>query len=762
MPPSRDRVSIWYSQAMQTRTASRWCIVIAAFTCTNVSLAQSWREQLDALPPMPEAEAADWLIHTPSRVAGVFRGRDPRVLVLDNGLMRRKFLLTPNVACVGFTQVRTGEQLVRAVGPECVVTIDGKAIAVGGLIGQPVGNYILPEWFDQFEIDPAALSFRGFSIGSIEARFPWKQRSEWMAGDATWPPEGVCLTMHFASGADPHASIEVDVHYALYDGLPVVCKWFTLRNTGARPITLDTFASERLAMVEASSEVQDGSRTRRPNVHVETDFTTVSMSGEGSQRQTVKWLKDPTYLTQVNYQRLTPCVLECRPPLGPGVRIEPGERFESFRTWILAFDGTDETRRGLALARMYRTIAPWVAENPLIFHVRSANPESIRAAIEQAAEVGFELIIMTFGSGFNIEDRSPDSLAQIRGLADEAHARGVALGGYSLLASRSVSLEDDVINPETGAPGGFATFGNSPCVGSAWGQRYFETLYDFYLQTGCDVLEHDGSYPGDACASTEHPGHIGYEDSRWTQWKVVTDFYRWCRGRGVYLNVPDWYFLNGASKTGMGYRETNWSLPRAQQEIIERQNIADGTRFKTPTMGWMFVPLTEYQGGGAATTIEPLHEHLGHYERRLQNLLGAGVQACFRGPRLYDTPETRGMVKRWVEWYKRHRAILDSDLIVLRRADGRDWDGWIHVNPDLPERALAAIYNPLPSPIRRTVRLPLYYAGLSGAANLQIDGGATTTVLLARDDRASVDLDIPARGFTWIVVEAPSSNSAPD
>ncbi len=145
----------------------------------------------------------------------------------------------------------------------------------------------------------------------------------------------------------------------------------------------------------------------------------------------------------------------------------------------------------------------------------------------------------------------------------------------------------------------------------------------------------------------------------------------------------------------MGYRETNWSLPRDQQEIIERQNIHDGTRFKSPSMGWMFVPLTEYHGGGAAATIEPLSEHLDHYERRLQNLFGAGVQACFRGPRLFDTDATCDTVKRWVTFYKQHRAILDSPLIPLRRPDGRDWDGWLHVNARLDRPALLCVYNPL-------------------------------------------------------------------
>ena len=250
------------------------------------------------------------------------------------------------------------------------------------------------------------------------------------------------------------------------------------------------------------------------------------------------------------------------------------------------------------------------------------------------------------------------------------------------------------MNPKTGHPGGFATFGNSPCLGSRWGQDYFRKLRQFFEKTGAGVLEHDGSYPGDVCASTAHPGHRGYDDSQWTQWTEVRDFYRWCRARGIYLNVPDWYFLSGSSKTGMGYRETNWSLPREQQEIVERQNVYDGTWEKTPSMGWMFVPLTEYHGGGAAATIEPLAEHLAHYETRLANLFGAGVQACYRGPRLYDTEATRAVVRKWVAFYKAHRAILDSDVVHLRRPDGRDWDGLLHVNPDQPTRGLAVIHNP--------------------------------------------------------------------
>ena len=197
---------------------------------------------------------------------------------------------------------------------------------------------------------------------------------------------------------------------------------------------------------------------------------------------------------------------------------------------------------------------------------------------------------------------------------------------------------------------------------------------------------------------------------------------------------------------------TNWSLPREQQEIVERQNIADGTRFKTPSMGWMFVPLTEYQGGGAAATIEPLKEHLDHYERRLQNLLGAGVQACFRGPRLFDAPETRAMVARWVGWYKARRAILESEMVLLRRADGRDWDGWLHVNPGLATCGLAVVYNPLPEKVMREVRLPLKYTGLRGRAAVRVGEGERRAVEADGEGAVLVRVEIAARGMNWIEV----------
>ena len=234
----------------------------------------------------------------------------------------------------------------------------------------------------------------------------------------------------------------------------------------------------------------------------------------------------------------------------------------------------------------------------------------------------------------------------------------------------------------------------------------------------------------------------------------------WCLKNGIYLNVPDWYFLVGSTKVAMGYREVNWSLPRAQQVIHTRQNIYDGTWSKTPSMGWMFVPLTEYHGGGEAATIEPLDTHLDHYERMLSSNFALGVQSAYRGPRLYDTERTKTMVTRWVTWYKTYRNILESDLIHGRRADGRDIDWMLHVNPNLEHRGMLVVFNPLAHDVEKTLTVPLYYTGLDSAARVRHEGGPSQEHLLDREYNIDVLVKVPANGMTWYLIEPPIDKTA--
>jgi hypothetical protein len=550
--------------------------------------------------------------------------------------------------------------------------------------------------------------------------------------------------------------VTVSVHYELYDGLPVFCKWLSVQNGGAQPLLLDAFASEVLAVVEHSSyvETREGVVPPQPGaLHVETEFAFGGMVSSNANAHAVHWRPDPEYTSQVNYLLQTPCLLEVAPSYGPAQELAPGASFESFRTFELVHDSTERERRSLALRRMYRTIAPWVTENPLMMHMRSAEPKAVRAGIDQCAEVGFEVLILSFGSGFNIEDESPENLERWRALAEYAHSKGVEIGGYSLLSSRYVGAEHNIVSPEGKRP----LHGNCPALTSEWGLDYYRKLRQFFEVTGFDLLEHDGPYPGDVDVTPRPPLQRGEQDSRWAQWRIASGFYRWCRERGIYINAPDYYYLTGTNKNGMGYREVNWSLPRAQQVIHTRQNIYDGTWGKTPSMGWMFVPLTQYHGGGAAATIEPLDEHLEHYDRMLTSNLALGVQACYRGPRLYDTERTRELVRSRVAWFREHRAILESDLIHGRRADGRDLDWMLHVNPELTERGMLVVFNPLDHDVRRELEVGLYYTGLDRAVSVSREGAAPVQLELARDYSVQLEVEVPAGGMSWYVLSEPPS-----
>lgn len=701
----------------------------------------------------PAPAASDWLLDSTPYQARVETNDNGRELRLVNGLLARTFRLTPNGATVALDNLRTGEALLRGVKPEAVVELDGVRHEIGGLKGQPNYAFLRPEWLEQLQNDPAAFRLTGFTVGPIQERFAWRAVRH-HAPDAKWPPPGVHLRMDYdmPAGANGEAgrAIRVSVHYELYDGLPCFSKWLTLSNGTARPVRVDRFTSEILAVVERVAEVDELATGRQtPNLHVETDMAFGGMMAAGANRHSYRWLPDPDFHTQVNYEKKTPCLLEVGPDLGPAQEIAPGGTFTSFRAWVLPFEDFDRERSGLALRRMYRVIAPWVTENPLMMHVRSADERTVTNAIQQCAEVGFEMVILSFGSGFDLENESPETLARAQRYAAFARTHGIEIGSYSLLASRSVGGGNDVVMP----PGQSPMFGHSPCLGSTWGTNYFRRLREFSRTSGFTLLEHDGSYPGDVCQSDQHPGHRGLADSRWNQWREITDFYKWCRAQGFYLNVPDHYFLSGSSKTGMGYRETNWSLEREQQVIHTRQNIYDGTWEKTPSMGWMFVPLTEYHGGGAAATIEPLDTHLEHYERMLYSNLALGVQACYRGPRLYDTERTRTMLKKWVGWFKAHRAILESDLIHGRRADARDLDWMLHVNPQLKEKGMLVVFNPLNAPVAKTLRVNLYYTGLTDEARVVASDATTRRFTLNRDYTIELPVQVAAQGMSWLVIK---------
>ncbi|MCF7974803.1 MAG: NPCBM/NEW2 domain-containing protein [Phycisphaerae bacterium] len=676
----------------------------------------------------------DWLIEDLNETSSVCRIEGTNDIVLTNGLVSRVFRLTPNVCTIGLDNHTSGEAVLRALRPEARVTLDGTQYNIGGLVYAGNQSYLRDTFLESLGYDPESFHLVGLKIGRTQERFPWKRVRR--SANLPWPAPGISLRMDFAAPNEIHAGLVFSVHYELYDHVPIMSKWFTLDNHSAKPVNVDTFDSEILAVMHQSQ------------VYCETDY---ACGGEGgiSANRAVHWDYDPQRTTE---RQREICLLELHTPFGPDVTVEPGGTFESFRAFELFMGSDDTTRVQLAKCQLYRTVAPWITENPIMMHVRSSDETVVKQAIDQCADVGFEMVIVSFWSGFDHENTDPAYLKHWKQIADYAREKGIDIGSYSLLASRKISPDVDVIDLKTGEPG-HATYGNAPCLGSDWGKTYINTLKTVIEHNGFQVFEHDGSYAADTCASTKHPGHKGYKDSQWTQWRTITDLYKWSRAHGIYLNVPDWYFLSGSSKIMMPYKEDNWSLPREEQVILARDHIYDGTSKHPPSMGWMMLPLVAYQGGDGTATLEPLCEHLDFYEYHLALNFACGVQSCYRGPRIYDTQETRQVVKKWVDFYKTYRGILDSDIVHIRRPDGRHIDGMLHVNPELEEKGLAVFFNPRPETVETTQKVPLYYTGLKHAARVSHEGVNAKPYQIDREYSIELTMTIKPAGMTWFVIE---------
>ncbi len=693
----------------------------------------------------------DWLVKPVTVKAEVLKSADGKDIILYNGLVKRVFRVTPNLACTDYINLHTGRQLLRAVKEEARLIIDGKSYNIGGLHGQLEKAYLLPEWVDKFTTGPRDFKYVSFEVRPVTPRLKSKTRF-WSPG--TKYGSGKMISFLFVPTVPELSRLEVRVKYEIYDGLPLIVKSLSIINKSQKTFKLNRVVNEVLGLVEEDSAVAGSFELmKKPQgIYFETDYAFNNAMRYAQSDQTTHWEPDTSYTSQVNYDLKTPVLMENYEDKGPGIELGPGETFNSVHTHELLMDGYDREARGLAVRKMYSAVAPWTLENPIFMHLVSKTDEQVRTAIDQCAATGYEALILSFGSHLHIEDTTGANVKRWKALADYAHSKGIAIGCYSLFSSRSINPETDVIDPKTNKPGG-AFFGNAPCFGSKWGLWYRDNIERFFTETGFDIFENDGPYPGDVCASTTHPGHNGLDDSQWRQMEIQKGLYHWLNEHGVYINAPDWYFLDGTNKIALGYREVNFSLPRAEQKILNRQNIFDGTWDKTPSMGWGFVPLTQYQGGGAAATLEPLSEHLNDYEQLMMQYYGAGVQACYRGPRLYDTEATKQVVIRVINWYKKYREILNSDIIHLRRADGRDWDGILHANPYLPVKGLMMLYNPTNQQITRTVKVPLYYTGLTTAARVREKEGAAVTYRLNRDYSIDLTFTIAADSYTWFVIE---------
>ena len=244
------------------------------------------------------------------------------------------------------------------------------------------------------------------------------------------------------------------------------------------------------------------------------------------------------------------------------------------------------------------------------------------------------MIIQSFGSGINVESEDEDYIARVKSDYDYVHDKGLTIGGYTLAMIRDYQP----INADYATNGDYNNI--SRCLCSKWSEGYWNRILSFMEKTGTDFIEIDGPYHFYTCTGnregqTEHL-HKGFADSRYSQWlKSTVEIYIRMRELGIYINAPDWLYLSGTNKCAVGYEEIAFSQPRLTQNLMNRIYNYKGTYHKIPSMGWSFLPVEEYHGGGSIAKFEPLTENLAEYDWALAQAAASGVWPCVRGKRLY-------------------------------------------------------------------------------------------------------------------------------
>ena len=186
---------------------------------------------------------------------------------------------------------------------------------------------------------------------------------------------------------------------------------------------------------------------------------------------------------------------------GPGARVRApsasntttpdlNNPFESFRVLTLFSDSTDNERIGLGVRKLTRLLAPQTSEAPMFMHLTDVSPKGVKNAVDQivATGGGFDMIIFSFGSGFNLESTDPAYWAEVKASIDYANSYGVEIGGYDLIALSLTGKGYDAIDPATNKSAG------STCFASGWNRGLLKQVMSFIEHTGLSMVETDGPF----------------------------------------------------------------------------------------------------------------------------------------------------------------------------------------------------------------------------------------------------------------------------
>lgn len=586
-------------------------------------------------------------------------------IILENELVRRK-IETENCKTVSLKNLQKDIELIHMPHTDFAIKIGTKTY------------------------DGNDFAFAEYKNVPCLVRVPFKA-SPTMTYAGTYPPPGKAVDLLYKGKELP---LQVTVRYEIYDGMPVVMKQVTVENCGDDTITVENIFTDVLCITE-----------NRDTLFVDSDYnSTTQFYG----LELAKYAK--------NYARYHYDILEVAPLYRMNEKLKNGETVSSITAYELLFNTEYYENRLIEVKEMYRRIAPWCTDNVLFFHLISNNSRTIRKAVDQCAEIGLEMIIQSFGSGVNMESDCDRYLNRIKSAYDYGHQKGLRMGAYTLAYVKNYRpvRGDEALNHDGSHI--------CRCLACDWAEQYMKNVLRFIDRTGADAVEIDGPYGMLMCSGGKTHRHDDFTDSQYKQWKAsVVDWYQELKARGIYINAPDWHFLNGINRCGVGYEEIAFSEKRAEQLVTSRIYYYKGTFDKNPSQGWGFLPLNVYHGGGKDAQFFPTEQNAFEFDWALAQLTASGVWPTIRGKKVYDSEKGKEIFKKWVSIFKKYRHVLNGTTVHFMppridtdRPDRTTCiDAIMNQLPYGDERGFVMFFNQTDKERTEEILLPVYYTGLT-------------------------------------------------
>lgn len=632
-------------------------------------------------------------------------------LTMSNGIVERTFDLSKDFMTTSYKNLYTGIELLESskLQADGEITLNDHYTDAGeGMIRYQIGG------------SDSDFEYTGYiTEEQTEEIYHWQydpRISDPAMKDTPWPAKGKAVIVSYRAKEtveQRYQGVSLQVRYEIYDGIPVICKSIEVTNTGDEDVIVQHLKTEVLPVKIENKEA----------LYMESNFNGSNANHDRNNGRYVvaQWEEKEDYGQQISQYAYQSYGQPVTKEFGPAYRLKKDQKFQAFRIYELFQSSSYYEWKQLEVKKMYRVLFPQSGDNPLIYHLISSDTTAVRNGIDQAKAAGFNMVLLSFGSGVNVEDTSEGNIKKYKELCDYAEEKGIMLGSYTMMTARGDQGDDESLT---------GVWGRMRCMTSKSAETSISKTLEFVRKTGMDVLEIDGTYPNERCNAVAgtHVGHEGTQDSVVKQFEMATQvMMKDLRETNVYLNAPDWMFMCGANKAVMGYKEGAFGSARANQLIYGREIGYYGTFGKMPSMGWTLVPFSSYNGGDGAV-FWPYDERINDYDSIIALNMLYGIGGSYRGANgLYQGAPSQNVMKTWGSFFDKYRGILDADVIHIKPpvydvAEGanvanctttKDIDGFIHASAIEEQKGLGVFFNQTGRKVTKKIQIPLYYTGLT-------------------------------------------------